>query len=208
MLLIALMGVQPSSLEAQTVSKKTMDQYQQMVAMITGTQRPTFDVCRAKMESFGFTYNAAGVVDMFTTHMHPFYRMEGSDTLGFMLTTLDEKVYSIGATFLSVDPARAFPMIVKASEVQAQLAAKLGCTKYVGSVKGKVKKATYNRAELLEVLNGVEADMVSDVYEHWKSEDGKLMITCIYTNKFYGKKRPKASDRVELTISVGNSGNK
>ena len=204
-LFAVLAAILPMSAMAQSVSKKTADQYRQMVAMCNGAKRPTFEACKAQLEKYGFTYNKAGVADMFTMQMHPFYRAEGEDTVACTLVVLNDTVFTVGGTFSSLDATRAFAVEPKASDLQAQLAAKIGCTKYVGSVKGKVKKATYDRKELLAALEGVDAEMVSMVFEQWKSEDGHREMTCIYKNNRYGKKKPKDRDRVEITLSVGNT---
>ena len=200
-----LIGSVASDAMSQNVSKKTADQYRQMVAMCNGAKRPTFEACKAQLEKYGFTYNKAGVADMFTMQMHPFVRAEGQDTVACTLVVLNDTVFTVGGTFSSLDATRAFAVEPNASDLQAQLAANMGCTKYVGSVKGKVKKATYDRKELLAALEGVDAEMVSIVFEQWKSEDGHREMTCIYKNNRYGKKKPKDRDRVEITLSVGNT---
>ncbi len=205
LLVATLIGSIVPDAMSQTVSKKTADQYRQMVAMCNGAKRPTFEACKAQLEKYGFTYNKAGIVDMFTMQMHPFVRAEGQDTVACTLVVLNDTVFTIGGTFSSLDAARAFAVESKASDLQAQLAAKMGCTKYVGSVKGNVKKATYDRKELLAALEGVDAEMVSMVFEQWKSEDGRREMTCIYKNNRYGKKKPKDRDRIEITLSVGNT---
>ncbi|MBO4599755.1 MAG: hypothetical protein J5641_03345 [Bacteroidales bacterium] len=190
---------------SQTVSRKTVDQYRQMVTMCNGAKRATFSACSAQLKKYGFTYNASSVLDMFTMQMHPFMRAEGQDTVACVLVTLGDTVYTVSGVFSSTDVSRAFGVEPKASDLQAQLAAKMGCTKYVGSVKGKVKKVSYNREDIKAVLASADADMVSMVYEQWKSEDGRQELTCIYKNNRYGKKKPKDKDRVEITLSVGNT---
>ncbi|MBQ9473991.1 MAG: hypothetical protein IJU81_06240 [Bacteroidales bacterium] len=203
--LVAFAGLLPWSLMAQTVSPETVKQYRQMVSMCNGAQPPSFDACRSQLEQYGFVYNANNAIDIFTVRMHPFYRAEGHDSVGCMLSVFDDKVYTVGGVFTSLDAGRVFPLVAKASEMQAQLASQLGCTKYVGSVKGKVKKVATKPEELRAVLEGVEAEMVSMIYESWKSEDGTRMITLIYDNDRYGKKAPKDKDRVKLSLSVGTT---
>lgn len=204
MLFVAVMCM-PQDLSAQTVSQKTVEQYRQMVTICNGAKRPAFVACTKQLESYGFVYNKAEIIDMFTMRMHPFLRAEGQDTVGCTLVTLNDTVYTVSGTFISMEPARTFALVNKASDIQAKLAAKYGCTKYVGSVKGKVKKATYDRNELLAALKEADADMVSMVYEQWKSEDGTREFTCIYKNDRYGKKKPKSKDRAILTLSAANS---
>ena len=205
MLLAAVVSVFPSRSMSQTVSRKTVDQYRQMVTMCNGAQRATFSACGAQLKEYGFTYNASGVIDMFTMQMHPFMRSEGRDTVVCVLVTLSDTVYTVSGVFCSIDASRTYGVEPMASDLQAQLAAKMGCTKYVGSVKGKVKKVSYNREDIITTVAGADADMVSMVYEQWKSEDGRRELTCIYKNNRYGKKKPKDKDKVEITLSVGNT---
>ena len=205
-LVACLMAVaMPWNAVAQTVSSKTVEQYRQMVDMCNGAQRPTFAACSAQLQAYGFTYNKAGVVDMYTMQMHPFVRTEGEDSVFCVLVTINDTVFTVSGVFSSLEPTHTFAVIAKASDVQAQLAARMGCTKYVGSVKGKVKKVSYNREEIQTALAGANAEMVSMVFESWKSPDGRIEITCIYKNNRYGKKNPKAKDRAEITLSVGNT---
>lgn len=194
-----------SVLKAQTVSPSTIKQYHTMVAKCNGAQPASYDACRQQLLQYGFVDNSANSIDIFTMKMLPFYRAEGNDTVTCVLGVVDGSVHSIGGGFISLDAGRAYTLVAKASKIQAELAAQYGCTKYVGSVKGKVKKVTTNHEELLAALESVDADIVSMVYESWKSDDGNRMITLVYNNKRYGKKSPKDKDRIELTLSVGNT---
>ena len=205
-LLIGVLAVlMPKVTMAQVVSKQCVDQYLQMVKMCNGEKHPTFEACSAQLEKYGFKYNKPGVIDVYTSQMHPFVRPEGQDTVVCMLVTFEGKVLTMSGVFISLDPTHTFSLITKASNLQAELAAQMGCTKYVGSVKGKVKISTYNREELLTTLANADADMVSMVFERWKSPDGRIELTCIYSNDLYGTKKPKANDRAKLTLSVGNT---
>lgn len=197
------LGMSPAV--SQTVGKKTVEQFSQMADMCTGVNPPAFTACSAQLQKYGFVYNPAGVIDMFTMKMHPFFRAEGEDTVGCMLAVYDDKVLSMSGIFSSIDAGRAFGLVAKASDLQARRAAAMGCTKYVGSVKGKVKKVSSNRDDIMAALEGVDAEMVSMVFEQWKSADGKKVVTCIYENKRYGKKKPRDKDRVELTLGMSNT---
>ena len=199
-----------TAMDAQTVSRTTVDQYRQMVSTCTGGDVPhhrqTFQQCNDRLEKWGFTYNRSGVVDMYTVHMYPFFRKEGEDTVGCMLATADDAVTSVSGIFTSKEASHTFALLAGAAELQESIANERGMTKFVCSVKGNVKnKFPKNVAELKEVLAEAGVDNVKWVFVSWESADRKQVATMIYDNKIYGKKKPKVSDRVELTLSVSDS---
>ncbi|MBR4339054.1 MAG: hypothetical protein IKP89_00355 [Bacteroidales bacterium] len=186
--------------QAQTISKSTAEQYRQL-ATFNGQR---FQTCKEQLTRWGFTYNQSGVIDMLSMKMHPFFRAEGEDTVGAMLSVIDEVVYSLSGIVSSREPAHIFPLIAQASAIQQQLATEKGLTKYVCSVKGEVSnKFPKSHDELVSVLAEATAESVGMVYETWKSTDGKQTVSLIYNNKLYGKKKPKARDRAELNLGIG-----
>lgn len=209
LLAIACIGLM-ATVEAQTVSHATMEQYRQLVNECTGGNAPqsrkTLDYCSARLEKWGFTFNRSGIADMYTIHMNPFFRQEGQDTVGCMVSTFNDVVFGISGIFSSTSPARAFPLVAAAAELQNSLAAERECVKFVCSVKGNVKnKFPKDVAELKEVLAEAGEDNVKWVFIKWESADHKQVATLVYDNKISGKKKPKPRDRVELTIAVSDN---
>ncbi len=199
-----------ATLEAQTLSRESVNLYRQLVAECTGGDTPqsrkTLDYCTERLEKAGFTFNRSGITDMYTIHMNPFFRKEGQDTVGCMVSTFNDAVFGISGIFTSTSPSRAFPLVARAAELQASLAAERGCEKWVCSVKGNVKnKFPKDVAELKEVLTEAGEDNVKWVFVKWESADRKQVATLVYDNKLYGKKKPKPRDRVELTVAVSDN---
>lgn len=194
---------------AQTLGPGTAEQYKEMVSFCCdlheGGQHVNFDDCAQILSRYGFEYNKNGVVDMLGMKIHPFLRQEGEDTVGCLLSVIDNQVYTVSGVFSSLDASHAFNLIGQAASIQAEIAHNMGCTKYVGSVKGKVKKVARSHEEITEVLTNATVEEVSMVYESWKSPDGRLTITLVYNNKLYKQKKHNDKDRVELTLSAGNT---
>lgn len=201
-----------SSTDAQSISRTTVEQYRQLVAECTGGNTPqsrkTLEYCAGRLEQWGFTFNRSRVIDMYNVHMNPFYRPEGEDTVGCMITTADDAVTSVSGIYTSTDPARTFALLAAAAELQSSLAAERGLGKFVCSVKGNVKnKFPKNVDEFKEAISGVGADDIKKVYISWDSADRSQKATLVYDNHLAGKKKPKASDRAELTIAVSDTRN-
>lgn len=194
--ILALTG----GMQAQTLSKGTMEQYRQLMAL----NGKRFQTCSAKLTQWGFSYNKNAYMEMIGMQMHPYFRAEGQDTVGAMIGVINEVVYSISGVVNSTDPTHIFPMIAQAGAMQQKLATEKGLTKYVCSVKGNVSnKFPKSHEELVSVLSETTAESVSMVFESWKSADGKQTVTVIYNNRLYGKKKPKAHDRAELSFGFG-----
>ncbi len=209
LLAIACMGLMAAA-EAQTVGHATVDQYRQLVAECTGGDTPqsrkTLDYCTGRLEQWGFTFNRSRIIDMYNVHMNPFFRQEGQDTVGCMITTADDAVTSVSGIFTSTEPARVHALLAAAAELQAALAAERGMDKFVCSIKGNVKnKFPKNVDEFKEAISEVGADDVKKVYISWDSADRRQKATLIYDNHLAGKKKPKPSDRAELTIAVSDT---
>lgn len=186
--------------QAQTVSKATVEQYRQLQKL----NQQSFSTCSDQLTKWGFVHNEKGVINMFTMLLHPFYRAEGQDTVAALLGVINDVVYSTSGVFSSMDAERTYAMIAQAGEIQQQLASEMGLIKYVCSIKGKVSnKHPKNREELVAVLTEGSAETVKWVYESWKSDDGKVTLTLMYDNKLFEKKKPRKSDRVELTLGLG-----
>ena len=186
--------------QAQTVSKSTVDQYRQLVKM----SGQSFTKCSGMVEQWGFTHNKDGIMDLFTMQTHPYFRAEGTDTVGVMLGVIDDVVCSQSGVYSSTDPTHTYALIAQGSAIQQELATAMGLTKYVCSIKGKVSnKFPKNQEELVEVLKGATAETVKQVYESWKSADGKTTLTLVYDNHLYNKKKPRSKDRAELILGIG-----
>ena len=186
--------------QAQTVSKATVDQYRQLFKL----NQQSFQTCDGQLAEWGFTHNKGGITDVFTMQMHPYFRQEGQDTVGAMLGIIDGVVYSLSGIFTSIEPERTFSLIAGASAIQQQYATSMGLTKFLCSVKGNVSnKFPKNQEELVKVLNEATADDVKMVYVTWKSADGKVTLSLVYENNRYGKKKPRAKDRAEITLGYG-----
>ena len=188
------------ALHAQSVSKVTVDQYRQLI----GWTGESISTCSERLTKWGFEYNKGGIINMFTMQAHPFFRAEGADTVGAMLSEIDGVIYSVSGIYSSREPSHTFALISQAAVIQQQLATERGLTKFVCSVKGKVSnKFPKNTDELVAILAEASSETVSDVYVTWKGSDGRDMLSLIYDNKFYGKKKPKSHYRAELTLGYG-----
>lgn len=195
------------AIDAQTISRTTVEQYRQLVATCTGGNAPqhrqNLQQCADRLAKWGFTFNRSRIAEFAIFHMNPFFRKEGQDTVGCVVSTFNDAVTAISGVFSSADPARAFSLLPGAAELQESIATEQGLGKFVCSVKGKVNnKFPKSVAELKALLAEVEVSDVKWVFISWESADHKQMVTLVYDNKLYGKKKPRPHDRVELTIAV------
>lgn len=197
LMILSLMAV--VAVQAQTVSRAAVDQYN----TIAGWPGESFASCSKQLEQWGFTYNSSGVINMFTMEMRPFVRPEGDDTVGVVLSVIDEVVCSVSGIYSSATPEHTFALIAEAATLQQRMATERGLAKFVCSVKGKVSnKFPKNTDELVAVLAEATAETVSDVYVTWRSANGRQVVSLIYDNKLYGKKKPRATDRADLTLGL------
>lgn len=186
--------------QAQTIGKTTIDQYKQLLTF----PQKDYESCNAQVVQWGYEINKGDELNMFTMVAHPYVRMADGDTLGAMLAEIDGVVYSVSGIYSSASPSRTFSLIVKAAELQQQLAVERGLTKYVCMIKGDVKnKRPKTHEELMSVLSEESSETVRMVMEMWKSEDGNQSMTLNYDNKRYGKKKARDDAYAELSLGLG-----
>ena len=191
------------SASAQNNDSKNIERYRQLVKLT----HQSFETCSTKVASWGFSINRANTLDMFTMQMIPFVSNNANDSTGFMLSVLEEKtVLGMSLTIGGYDPASMFARAKKLSEAQGKICEEQGLTNYVCAVKGNFKaKMPKTHAELLELLKTLDPADVKQILEMWKSEDKKVAATFLYENKRYGKKKPRADQAIEVSISQTDS---
>lgn len=198
--IVCFVGLCSMQAKGQSVGAAEVEMYRQILNW-TGQD---FEQCSTQLAQWGYVYNKANIINMFTMVINPFVHMDENDTLGVMLATIDNVVYSVSGLYSSVVPARTFSLLVKAGELQHQIATERGLTNYSCMVKGDVKnKRPKNHEELVEMLAEASSETVRSIYEFWKSNDGKQSLTLSYDNKRYGKKSPRADACAELSIGLG-----
>ena len=188
---------------AQKNDSKNIERYRQLVKMT----HQSFEACSTKVASWGFTINKANTLDMFTMQMIPFVNNDKADSTGFSLSVLEEKkVLGMGLTIAGYDPASMFARAGKLSDAQYDICKQQGLTNYVCAVKGNFKaKMPASHAELMELLKTLDPADVKQILEMYKSDDKKVAASFLYENKRYGKKKPRADQAVEVTISQSDS---
>ena len=190
-------------LAAQNNDSKNIERYKQLLKI----NHQSFETCSTKVASWGFTINKANTLDMFTMQMIPFVSNTEGDSTGFSLSVLEQKkVIGMGLTVAGYDPVKMFARAQKFSEAQGKICAEQGLTNYVCAVKGNFKaKMPKTHDELVELLKTLDPADVKQVLEMWKSEDKKVAATFLYENKRFGKKKPRADQAIEISISQTDS---
>lgn len=188
-----------AGMSAQSNDNKNIERYEQLLKLI----HQSYETCSQEVTSWGFTLNKSGIINMFTLQMNPFTCDDVNDSTGFVLSVMEDKVVGMSLTVGGYDPAGMFARVQKFSDAQNAICEEEGLTDYVCAIKGSFKaKMPSTHAEFIELLKELDGNEVKQIVEMWKTPDKKVAATCVYENKRFGKKKPKASQGIELTISL------
>ena len=188
-----------AGMSAQSNDNENIERYKQLLKL----NHQSYETCSNKVNSWGFTLNKGGIINMFTLQMNPFVSNDTNDSTGFVLSVMEDKVVGMGLTVGGYDPESMFARVQNFSDAQNAICEEEGLTDYVCAVKGSFKaKMPETHAELIELLKELDSQEVKQIFEMWKTPDKKVAATCVDENKRFGKKKPKASQGIELTISL------
>ena len=197
LLLAAMMAF--AALSAQSNDSTNIERYKQLLKL----NHQSYETCSKQVNSWGFSLNKGGIINMFTLQMNPFASDDVNDSTGFVLSVMEDKVVGMSLTVGGYDPVGMFARVQKFSDAQNAICEEEGLTDYVCAVKGSFKaKMPSTHAELIELLKELDGNEVKQIVEMWKTPDMKVAATCVYENKRFGKKKPLADQGIELTISL------
>lgn len=196
-LLAALLSF--AGMSAQNNDNENIERYKQLLKL----NHQSYETCINKVNSWGFTLNKSGIINMFTLQMTPFVSNGTSDSTGFVLSVMEDKVVGMSLTVGGYDPESMYARVQKFSDAQNAICEEEGLTDYVCAVKGSFKaKMPETHAELIELLKELDGNEVKQIVEMWKTPDKKVAAGCVYENKRFGKKKPRPDQGIELTISL------
>ena len=188
-----------AGMSAQSNDSENIERYKQLLKL----NHQSYETCSEQVTSWGFTLNKGGIINMFTLQMNPFVSNDTSDSTGFVLSVMEDKVVGMSLTVGGYDPVGMFARVQKFSDAQNAICEEEGLTNYVCVVKGSFKaKMPETHDALIELLKELDANEVRQIMEMWKTPDKKVAATCVYENKRFEKKRPRADQGIELTISL------
>ena len=188
-----------AGLSAQNNDTKNLECYKELVKLThksyeTGTQ---------KLNSWGYTVQKDGIINMFTLQMIPFINKDVTDSTGFGLSVLENNTI-IGMSFriAGSNAEQMYARGKKIFEAQNGISEKQGFSFYSAVIKGKGKpKMSQSYTEMLKMIEETPVEDVKQIVVMWKSADKKSAASFIYENHRYGKKKPRETDAIEVTIS-------
>lgn len=184
---------------AQSNDNTNITRYKQLLKL----NHQSYETCKTKVTSWGFTLNEGGVINMFTMQMNPFISNDTNDSTVFALNVMDDKVVGMSLVVGGYNPVAMFNRVQKFSNAQNEICKQQGLTDYVCSVKGSFKPLLpKTHEELIELLKELDGNEVKQIFEMWKSQDKKVAATFVYENKRFGKKKPRADHNIEITMSL------
>jgi hypothetical protein len=188
-----------AGMSAQNNDDENIERYKQLLKL----NHQSYETCSNKVNSWGFTLNKGGIINMFTLQMNPFVSNNSNDSTGFVLSVMEDKVVGMSLTVGGYDPVGMFARVQKFSDAQNAICEEEGLTDYVCAVKGSFKaKMPGTHAELIALLKELDPNEVKQIVEMWKTPDKKVAASCVYENKRFGKKKPRPDQGIELTISL------
>lgn len=188
-----------AGVSAQSNDNTNITRYKQLLKL----NHQSFETCKAKVTSWGFTLNEGAIINMFTMQMTPFMSNDTNDSTVFALNVMDDKVVGMSLVVGGYNPVAMFNRVQKFSNAQNEICKQQGLTDYVCSVKGSFKPLLpKTHEELIELLKELDGNEVKQIFEMWKSQDKKVAATFVYENKRFGKKKPRADHNIEITMSL------
>lgn len=188
-----------AGVSAQSNDNTNITRYKQLLKL----NHQSYETCKTKVTSWGFTLNKEGIINMFTMQMNPFMSNNTNDSTVFVLNMMDDKVVGMSLVVGGYNPVDMFNRVQKFSDAQNEICEQQGLTDYVCSIKGSFKPLLpKSHEETIELLKELDGNEVKQVFEMWKSQDKKVAATFVYENKRFGKKKPRADYNIEITMSL------